>query len=271
MMGSLTTAERRLQALVERYGLESFERICNSLIDHGEAWMRSEISEDPRRHLFLGGLFRGRRRQHDVLLLPLQRACAGRRDHRRPVRLGQAGGRADQRDLRRHVGGELHRHPAEHLREGRAAQRRHVPADQGHRHAGHGGQSDLPGAERRRQHRGPAAHHRLHSRRDGQGDAGADRRQRGRHRLQPADGRHAPGDRRVLDALPARRLRLGRTAGPRRQQLAGLRARQHNPRHPDRGVREPLPAARARILAAARLRRRRPVPRRPRRHAASSR
>src|SRR5262249_41805663 len=47
MMGSLTTAERRLQALVARYGLESFERICDSLIDHAEAWMRSEIIKIP--------------------------------------------------------------------------------------------------------------------------------------------------------------------------------------------------------------------------------
>ena len=47
MMGSLTTAERRMQALVARYGLESFERICDSLIDHAEAWMRSEIMKIP--------------------------------------------------------------------------------------------------------------------------------------------------------------------------------------------------------------------------------
>jgi 5-oxoprolinase (ATP-hydrolysing) len=47
MMGSLTTAERRMQALVARYGLESFERICDSLIDHAEAWMRSEITKIP--------------------------------------------------------------------------------------------------------------------------------------------------------------------------------------------------------------------------------
>jgi N-methylhydantoinase A/oxoprolinase/acetone carboxylase beta subunit/N-methylhydantoinase B/oxoprolinase/acetone carboxylase alpha subunit len=47
MMGSLTTAERRLQALVARYGLESFERICDALIDHAEKWMRSEIRKIP--------------------------------------------------------------------------------------------------------------------------------------------------------------------------------------------------------------------------------
>jgi 5-oxoprolinase (ATP-hydrolysing) len=47
MMGSLTTAERRMQALVARYGLEDFERVCDALIDHAEAWMRSEIKKIP--------------------------------------------------------------------------------------------------------------------------------------------------------------------------------------------------------------------------------
>jgi 5-oxoprolinase (ATP-hydrolysing) len=47
MMGSLTTAERRMQTLVERYGLEDFERICDSLIDHAEQWMRAEIRKIP--------------------------------------------------------------------------------------------------------------------------------------------------------------------------------------------------------------------------------
>jgi N-methylhydantoinase B/oxoprolinase/acetone carboxylase alpha subunit len=47
LMGSLTTAERRFQALVARYGIEDFERICEALIDHAEAWMRSEIRKIP--------------------------------------------------------------------------------------------------------------------------------------------------------------------------------------------------------------------------------
>ena len=47
IMGSLTTAERRLQALVARYGLDDFERICEALIDHAEAWMRTEIRKIP--------------------------------------------------------------------------------------------------------------------------------------------------------------------------------------------------------------------------------
>ncbi|MSO73749.1 MAG: hypothetical protein EXQ99_01150 [Alphaproteobacteria bacterium] len=47
IMGSLTTAERRLQALVARYGLDDFERICEALIDHAEAWMRNEIRKIP--------------------------------------------------------------------------------------------------------------------------------------------------------------------------------------------------------------------------------
>ena len=47
IMGSLTTAERRLQALVARYGIDAFERICESLIDHAEAWMRNEIRKIP--------------------------------------------------------------------------------------------------------------------------------------------------------------------------------------------------------------------------------
>jgi N-methylhydantoinase B/oxoprolinase/acetone carboxylase alpha subunit len=46
-MGSLTTAERRMQALVARYGLEDFERVCDALIAHAEAWMRSEIKKIP--------------------------------------------------------------------------------------------------------------------------------------------------------------------------------------------------------------------------------
>ena len=47
MMGSLTTGERRLQALVERYGLDDFALICDSLIEHGDAWMREEIARIP--------------------------------------------------------------------------------------------------------------------------------------------------------------------------------------------------------------------------------
>ena len=47
IMGSLTTAERRLQELVARYGLDDFERICQALIDHAEAWMRSQIRKIP--------------------------------------------------------------------------------------------------------------------------------------------------------------------------------------------------------------------------------
>jgi N-methylhydantoinase B/oxoprolinase/acetone carboxylase alpha subunit len=47
IMGSLTTAERRLQELVSRYGLDDFERICQALIDHAEEWMRSQIRQIP--------------------------------------------------------------------------------------------------------------------------------------------------------------------------------------------------------------------------------
>lgn len=47
IMGSLTTAERRLQELVARYGLGDFERICEALIEHAEAWMRTQIKEIP--------------------------------------------------------------------------------------------------------------------------------------------------------------------------------------------------------------------------------
>jgi N-methylhydantoinase B/oxoprolinase/acetone carboxylase alpha subunit len=47
IMGSLTTAERRMQELVARYGLDNFERICEALIDHAEAWMRSQIRQIP--------------------------------------------------------------------------------------------------------------------------------------------------------------------------------------------------------------------------------
>ncbi len=47
MIGSLNTAEQRLSALVERLGIETFERICDALVDHAEQWMRSEIGKLP--------------------------------------------------------------------------------------------------------------------------------------------------------------------------------------------------------------------------------
>jgi len=47
MMGSLTAAERRFQTLVAQLGLDAFERIADSLIEHGEAWMRREIRKIP--------------------------------------------------------------------------------------------------------------------------------------------------------------------------------------------------------------------------------
>ena len=47
MMGSLNTAERRFSALIERLGIETFEHICDTLVDHAEQWMRSEIRKLP--------------------------------------------------------------------------------------------------------------------------------------------------------------------------------------------------------------------------------
>ena len=47
MIGSLNTAERRFSALVEKLGIESFERICDTLIEHAEQWMRTEIGGLP--------------------------------------------------------------------------------------------------------------------------------------------------------------------------------------------------------------------------------
>ena len=47
LMGSLTTAERRLQELVGRLGVDRFERISDTLITHAERWMRNEIRKLP--------------------------------------------------------------------------------------------------------------------------------------------------------------------------------------------------------------------------------
>ena len=47
IMGSLTTAERRLQALVARLGVDVFGRIGDGLIHHAEEWMRAEIRKLP--------------------------------------------------------------------------------------------------------------------------------------------------------------------------------------------------------------------------------
>ena len=47
MLGSLTTAERRLQEVVGRLGVDQFERIADNLIVHAERWMRSEIAKLP--------------------------------------------------------------------------------------------------------------------------------------------------------------------------------------------------------------------------------
>ena len=47
IMGSLTTAERRLQALVERLGVAAFGRIGDALIKHAEQWTRGEIRKLP--------------------------------------------------------------------------------------------------------------------------------------------------------------------------------------------------------------------------------
>ncbi len=116
MMGSLTTAERRLQALVERYGLDDFERICNSLIDYGEAWMRKEIGKIPNGIYSSEDYFEDDGVTTTSVLLPIQGACRRRRDRDRSFRLGQTGKGADQRHLCRYLGGELYRDPAEHLR-----------------------------------------------------------------------------------------------------------------------------------------------------------
>ena len=47
MIGSLNTAEQRLSALVKRLGVETFEKICDALVDHAEHWMRNEIRKLP--------------------------------------------------------------------------------------------------------------------------------------------------------------------------------------------------------------------------------
>ena len=47
IMGSLTTAERRLQELIARLGSDAFGRIGDALIEHAEKWTRSEINKMP--------------------------------------------------------------------------------------------------------------------------------------------------------------------------------------------------------------------------------
>ncbi len=47
LLGSLTTAERRLQEMVGKLGLPLFEQITDNLIVHAEKWMRSEIKKLP--------------------------------------------------------------------------------------------------------------------------------------------------------------------------------------------------------------------------------
>ena len=47
IMGSLTTAERRLQDLVGRLGADAFSRIGDALIEHAEQWTRNEIGKLP--------------------------------------------------------------------------------------------------------------------------------------------------------------------------------------------------------------------------------
>ena len=66
IMGSLTTAERRLQELVSRYGLGDFERICQALIDHAEEWMRSQIRHIPNGVYRVRRLFRRRWRREQA-------------------------------------------------------------------------------------------------------------------------------------------------------------------------------------------------------------
>ncbi|MBE04379.1 MAG: hypothetical protein CMD67_04495 [Gammaproteobacteria bacterium] len=47
ILGSLNTAEDRLQGLINRYGLQKFEKICDTLIDHADKWMRNQIKRIP--------------------------------------------------------------------------------------------------------------------------------------------------------------------------------------------------------------------------------
>ena len=47
LLGSLTTAERRMQEVVGKLGLELFEKISDNLIVHAEKWMRNEIKKLP--------------------------------------------------------------------------------------------------------------------------------------------------------------------------------------------------------------------------------
>lgn len=47
ILGSLNTAETRLQRLIKKYGLQQFEKICDALIDHADKWMRNQIKRIP--------------------------------------------------------------------------------------------------------------------------------------------------------------------------------------------------------------------------------
>ena len=47
MIGSLHIAERRLQELLDRYGVAYVDRACQALMEHAERWMREEIRRIP--------------------------------------------------------------------------------------------------------------------------------------------------------------------------------------------------------------------------------
>ena len=114
---------------------------------------------DPRRRLHLRGRDRGRR--HHRPRLPDQADADGRRRRgdRRLHRLGAAGGRARQRDLRGHGVGDLQRVPPPH-RSDDPAQRGLLPAVHDHRAAGDDRELLVPRARRRRQHGDEPADHR---------------------------------------------------------------------------------------------------------------
>ena len=223
MMGSLTTAERRLQALVERYGLDDFERICDLLIEHGEAWMRKEIGKIPNGVYASEDYFEDdgvstksyyfRCKVHvgdDEIVIDLSDWTNRRRDRStRPMSRPRR--QAAPRFCRASVRTTCRSTPA-HSGRSRSLRRRARWSIRFFRRPSVAGNTEgqpriiacVLGAMAKAM----------------PGRIGAQRR---RHRLQPADGRHPSRYRRILDALPARRLRLGWPRRPGRQQFPVLR------------------------------------------------
>ena len=266
MMGSLDLAERRLHTLIGDYGLDFFQSASAELMAIAERRMRAEIEAIPDGvYTFTDAIEDDGITDRDYPI-ELRADDRRRRRDRRLHRLGGAGGRARQRDLRGHGLGDLQRVPAPD-RPDDPAQRGLLPAVHDHRAARHDRELLVPGAGGGRQHRDEPAHHRHGLRRAAGRDPGADRGLVRRHLVAVPLRRHRPAHGRAVRALPLRGRGLGRPPRARREQH-GRHDQRQLPQHAGRGLRDALPRLPHRVVPArAGLRRPRRVPRRPGRRA----